>query len=241
MTNLQPAREFLKQVIAWPKNDEAFVNLHWKFEPKEGHKPRVEYWSGRAVHTLDEAIKELEWALNADSTRDIYFCTSTQSETEVKTTKSGRTFNSPFRLGKNTVLKKLLALDVDVLVPSVKEDESKGYKNIDEATQAIKDFCAATSLPEPNEAVRSGAGLQVYWTLDTPQTREQWQILADALDEATRQHGLKCDSVVTVDASRILRIPGTINYKYDPPRPVELFMDPVDDYKFEDIDKALTP
>src|SRR5206468_4285523 len=32
----------------------------------------------------------------------------------------------------------------------------------------------------------------------------------------------KCDSGLTTDSARILRIPGTLNHKYDPPRPVQL-------------------
>ena len=44
---------------------------------------------------------------------------------------------------------------------------------------------------------------------------------ADALKTAAKNSSLKLDAGVTSDISRILRVPGTTNYKYDPPRPVE--------------------
>ena len=50
----------------------------------------------------------------------------------------------------------------------------------------------------------------------------QWQRLADALKSAALKHGLRCDAGCTVDAARILRVPGTRNCKTEPWRPVQL-------------------
>jgi hypothetical protein len=36
------------------------------------------------------------------------------------------------------------------------------------------------------------------------------------------QEAIKCDIAVTTDIARLLRVPGTLNHKYDPPRPVQL-------------------
>jgi hypothetical protein len=73
-------------------------------------------------------------------------------------------------------------------------------------------------MPRPNLVVHSGGGLHVYWVLARALTPADWQPLAFALAEATKQHGLKCDTQCTVDRARVLRIPGTLNTKYDPPR-----------------------
>jgi hypothetical protein len=71
--------------------------------------------------------------------------------------------------------------------------------------------------------VRSGSGgLHVYWCADLPMDIATWQPLADALKRACEKHGLKADPVVTADAARILRIPGTLNYKTNPPVVVAL-------------------
>jgi hypothetical protein len=69
--------------------------------------------------------------------------------------------------------------------------------------------------PWPSIAVRSGGGLHAYWSLREPLTP------AEARDACRRlAHRLGGDMRST-DAARILRPPGTINHKYDPPRSVE--------------------
>ena len=58
--------------------------------------------------------------------------------------------------------------------------------------------------------------------LERSLTLAEWFPLASALAEATRQHGLLCDTQCTVDAARILRVPGTLNHKTNPPNPTSL-------------------
>jgi len=75
--------------------------------------------------------------------------------------------------------------------------------------------------PRPSVVVDSGGGYHCYWLLgrsiplDTPEQREgmrkyqaAWVVLMGG-DTAAK------------DLARVLRVPGTINYKYDPPRPVD--------------------
>lgn len=95
------------------------------------------------------------------------------------------------------------------------------------ALQLVLD--AVPGLP-PSAVIDSGGGIHVYWILEEP-----W-LLANAEDrqrafsinyrlsqlvkaEAHKNHW----TVDTVhDLARVLRLPGTLNYKYDPPRPVTL-------------------
>lgn len=76
--------------------------------------------------------------------------------------------------------------------------------------------------PRPSIVVRSGglttagaAKLHAHWVLSAP-------VSADALSDAKRKlaYLLGADRQV-VDPARIMRIPGTQNFKADPPRPVE--------------------
>ena len=46
-------------------------------------------------------------------------------------------------------------------------------------------------------------------------------------------NNVKCDAGLTTDIARILRMPGTFNHKYDPPKPVELSPLPLKLYDFE--------
>lgn len=70
----------------------------------------------------------------------------------------------------------------------------------------------------PATAVASGTPghLQLYWRLDTP-------CPAASLESANRRLALALfGDQGCADASRILRPPGTLNHKHEPPRPVEL-------------------
>lgn len=90
-------------------------------------------------------------------------------------------------------------------------------------------FQVANALAEPTIVVHSGGGLHVWHLLETPfaigdsDTRSKVAILADAWVSAHQSiaagHGWKIDSVK--DLARLLRVPGTLNGKTDPPRPVE--------------------
>ena len=72
--------------------------------------------------------------------------------------------------------------------------------------------------PEPTMVVRSGArgGRHAYWAVDEP-------MRADAVEAANARLALAlgADSACC-DAGRILRPPGTRNFKYDPPADVRL-------------------
>lgn len=226
------AREYLTKVIPWPEGDEGYVNIHWTFQSENFARPG---WGGRACRTVDEAIKALEFALKGDATRDIYACMSQQSSSETRTTPKGWTYQTPIRLQANAVALKSLFLDVDC-----KGDG--GYPTQKEATVALAAFLKAAALPRPSIIVSSGGGLHVYWTLDRAIIPAEWKPLALALAEATKQHGLKCDTQVTIDSARLLRVPDTFNRKTDTPRPVRIAGTALDfDYPVEKIEEALEP
>ncbi|MDX1408332.1 MAG: DUF927 domain-containing protein, partial [Saprospiraceae bacterium] len=68
----------------------------------------------------------------------------------------------------------------------------------------------------------------VYWLLETPLTKEQWQPTADRLDAACRQFKFSVDPAPTRDSARILRIPGTLNFKDpDDPKQVSIWEQPL--------------
>jgi hypothetical protein len=226
------AREYLEKVVPWPEGDEGYVNIHWTFHSENFARPG---WGGRACRTVDEAIKALEFALKGDATRDIYACMSQQSSSETRTTAKGWTYQTPIRLQANAVALKSLFLDVDC-------KGTNGYPSQKDATVALAEFLKAAALPRPSMIVSSGGGLHVYWTLDRAITPAQWKPLALALAEATKRHNLLCDTQVTIDSARLLRVPDTFNRKTDTPRPVRIAGTALDfDYPVEKIEEALQP
>jgi hypothetical protein len=103
-----------------------------------------------------------------------------------------------------------------------------GYIDQQAALQALRTFCKTTGLPKPT-LVNSGRGVHVYWPLTEEVTREQWEPVAFKLRELCVEHKFYVDAAV-FEVSRILRVPNTLNFKDEPPKPVEVLSvaDPVD-------------
>lgn len=128
------------------------------------------------------------------------------------------------RLKDNVLNLKSFWLDIDCgpdkAIPNPKTGRPKGYASQAEGLDALKKFCNAVGMPKP-VLVNSGRGLHVYWPLTEPVSREQWEPVAARLRELCNEHGLLVDPAV-FEVARILRVPGTLNFKDDPPHPVEV-------------------
>ncbi len=212
------AQEYFAKVLPWPQEGEppAYVNIHWMLD-KLNERTGKPIWTGRAVRTVQEAVRTVEWAKSLADTKDIYVCMSTQREALPKKSRTGREYLAPIRAQNNAVALKSLFIDLDA-----KGEDKNSYASVGEAAAALTEFITKMDLPKPSAIVTSGGGLHVYWTFDRALTLYEWQPLATALAEATKVHGLKCDTGCTIDGARILRVPGTFNRKLDAPRPVGL-------------------
>jgi hypothetical protein len=105
---------------------------------------------------------------------------------------------------------------------------------------------AVFSFPCPPTAmVWTGGGLQPYFGLrevfeigDDDENRARFEIVNSALARAICGPGRTPDAVY--DLARVLRTPGSWNYKYSPPRPTFLaWLDPDCRYAFGDIEEVL--
>lgn len=86
---------------------------------------------------------------------------------------------------------------------------------------AILAHLDALPVPAPSVIVDSGGGYHGYWLLNVP-----YAITSDARREAARTIQARWVSVVggdpgVKDLTRILRVPGSRNFKYDPPPEVQ--------------------
>lgn len=95
-----------------------------------------------------------------------------------------------------------------------------GYIDQLAAFAALRRFCTTIGLPKPI-VVNSGRGLHVYWPLTEDVTPEQWEPVAARLRDLCQTHDLHVDPVV-FETARILRIPGTFNFKDDPALAVQV-------------------
>lgn len=99
--------------------------------------------------------------------------------------------------------------------------EFKPYANQKDAYKALNSFCAEIGLPKPH-MVNSGGGLHAYWPFTAPVDRKTWAPIANRLKSLCAEYDLYIDPSVTADPVRILRVPGTLNFKNEEPRPVAI-------------------
>ncbi len=219
--------EFMRRVVAWPADGESgWVNLHFTVPNRKGLR-------GKPYPDADAFITQAQWcATNPDKAADVYFCLSRQSQTETKPGRGGVPWIVAKREAIYATHLKAIWLDVDV-------KEKKGYATLDEARAAMADFVKNANLPPPSAIVLSGGGLHVYWISTVPLTRAEWEPYAWGLRAEAVRCNLKCDAGLTTDAARVLRVPGTFNFKSDPARPVRLMgMGPDIDFGLELADLA---
>lgn len=223
------ARQFLERHLPQPAEGKGFLNIHWSQPGTHGKR----FWDGRACSSVDEAVKTLDWALKAGDKKDVYVAMSLQGRMEEKTSKRGYAYKKALRSANDAVALKSLFIDVDV--------KEGAYEDTREALSALKDFITSLGIPNPSGVVASGSGgFHAHWALDRELTRDQWQVLANALARATQELGLKCDSQCTIDSARILRVPDTFNNKGDEPKPVRLLSLGAD-VSYDDMVAALQP
>lgn len=110
----------------------------------------------------------------------------------------------------------------------------KEYGNKSDAINALRNFCTRNALPKP-VLVDSGGGIHGYWVLDREVPYEEWAPVAERYKAACAQQGFRMDMSVPADGARILRLPGTLNFKDAPASPVSMLMDVGSVISFEDF------
>jgi hypothetical protein len=208
--------------VPWPGADgPGFVNLHWAQLRSDGKK----FWIGKPYKTYPEFMSMVHSFLMPKDV-DIYFCTSRQKQSV--TNKHGK----PAALRNQGNVDALKSIWVDL--------DFKDYATPHEALKTFTDFRCSIGLPPPSFIVFSGNGAHIYWSFTHEISLHAWQPIANSLKNALIAHKVKCDTGCTVDSARILRVPGTLNHKTNPPHKVELIHSG-EDYAVEEIAQILAP
>jgi hypothetical protein len=152
---------------------------------------------------------------------------------------------SKFKTDENRTKDNVLAIkafwiDLDCgvakAVVNEKTNRPDGYIDQPTAIQELAKFCTLIGLPKPL-LVNSGRGIHAYWPLTESVTRAQWEPVASRLNELCVLHKLYVDASV-FEAARVLRIPGTFNFKDEPPNPVSVIND-TDDISYDNFKTIL--
>lgn len=124
------------------------------------------------------------------------------------------TYEAPnSREASNARWVKSFFVDIDCGVGHAYADSRAG-------AQALASFVSSSglaSLPAPI-VVSSGGGVHAYWPLTEPVSIFAWKLVAERLKRLCKEKEFHIDSTVTADAARVLRMPGTTNWK-DPQNP----------------------
>lgn len=130
------------------------------------------------------------------------------------------------RKAENTAEFKAFFIDIDVGPPVLQKDgklKEKAYRELPAAAAALRKFVDDANLPKPI-IVGSGGGLHAYWPFTEPVPYAKWKPAATAFKALCLKHKLGIDPAITADGARIMRAPGSNNYKLDEPRSVQMVM-----------------
>lgn len=177
-------------------------------------KPATTGYTQTVVSTFEEAVAQA--VLYDSQGKDCYFGLGTLLA-PYRT--RGRDGKKEVRVGANISELKCLFVDIDV-----DPNSEKKYPSQLDAIHALKTFCHEESFPAPL-LVSSGGGIHAYWPFDKSVVADQWRVVAQAFKGVLAGYGLKADPTRTADASSVLRVVGTHNYKGQNKRPVELIRD----------------
>lgn len=180
-------------------------------------------------NTMEDAVQHAE-KLDAAG-KDCYFGLGSLLEPFVMGTKDGKPVKE-VRVGRNIASMRCLYIDIDV-----EAGNPKKYESQIEAFTALRTFCKEAPFLAPM-IVNSGGGLHAYWPFDEPMAADTWRALASSFKAGIGAYGLKTDVSITADASRVLRVVGTHNYKAGMKRPVEILKN-VAPYTQEQVQAAV--
>ena len=215
--------------MAAPEDENTWFSVHRRILYTDGRPP---IFPGSAHKTVRTAIKDaLYWSSHGHC---VYL---SQGMFRTHGEKKYGIYPPADRSYPNLVSCKNLYMDVDV-----KEDG--GYASTAEASKATLGFINSNGLPRPTIIVGSGSGgFHLYWTIAEAFDLTTFLNMAGRLINAGLQHGLKFDVQCTRDATRLLRVAGTWNFKYAtteiPATPVSLFYCGKDHIILQDMEGGL--
>jgi len=172
---------------------------------------RTQWFPVMNLEQAAETAKKL-----SSSGKDVYFGVGLRRKPVYKETKDGRRY---LARGENEDVIAIPGFWLDIDVASEAHKNTELPQSIDEALQLLEEFNW-----QPTILVHSGYGLHAYWLLNEPwyfANGEDYQKAKDYSElfqsviraVAANKRGWKIDN--TSDLARVLRVPGTMNYKIE--------------------------
>ncbi len=198
----QQALAGLRHAMALDPDHAPIISIHhrvWSELKKKFIYP------GNAHTGFDEALKDAFYWANRGF--DAYWSMAAQAKPGEHY--PGLPYPRANRRKLNAVAVHCLYMDVDVKP----DNPNKGHASTREAAETLLGFIQTTGLT-PSMVVGSGTGgLHVYWRLKHAISVKEFTLAATKLTAAAQVYGLKFDAQCTMDFVRVLRVPGTWNFK----------------------------
>lgn len=94
----------------------------------------------------------------------------------------------------------------------LKHGPTKVYRTQRDALLALYSYIEWSGLPDPTYIISSGAGLHVYWAIETDMPVDVWRKIALVFKASHFCFGLLADPTRTADSASVLRPIGTTHY-----------------------------
>lgn len=178
--------------------------------PSSGVYCVAEFTTPKKEHIFVNSIDDVLTAANklAANKSDAYFALASFSTSDNRT-------------ADNAKMVKSLFMDLDI---GESKNGKKKYADKKLAADAFQKFMVETGMAELGQpiVVSSGGGFHIYWPLDEEVPIAQWKPIAENFKRLCNQEELHIDYNVPADAARVLRVPGTFNFKEKDPREVKI-------------------
>lgn len=167
-------------------------------------------WANTSHQSIDQAIEHAH-AL-AFNHKNAYYAVATYNERRVWDANANNGEGKwRYRTQENATQIKSFFLDLDVDPADPQKFDSK-----QQALTELRDFVQKLGLPKPL-LVDSGGGIHAYWPLDRAVSTADWRPVADRFKAICVHERFRADRSLTSDQARVLRVPGTYNFKRDHP------------------------
>jgi hypothetical protein len=137
--------------------------------------------------------------------------------------------------GKKENVHYVSAIHAEVDYGKEGHNKKSQHESYDQALEAIQNF-----KPQPTIINHSGGGFHLYWILNQPLNVKDFGVDNIELVNKTLMAKIGGDSG-THDISRVLRVPGTFNFKLDNPREVTTVVNGGPKYNFDDFGEFMQP
>lgn len=137
------------------------------------------------------------------------------------------------RSADNALSMKSLFIDMDC-------GKGKAFSSQKDAATRLEAFCNEVGLPAP-WVVSSGSGVHAYWPFTASVDITEWRGVAENFKRLCVEKKLPIDFTCTSDAARVLRWPGSMNWKNKKnPKPCEIkFVPPQQCHELQELSRII--